>query len=155
MDDRPAPVNMTQNTRYPSPGQGDNTHPFYQPARRAPQPETDEQLELSDQFSREMHTGPHGTVDVNANVNVKPNMVRAEQRQPPPAQAFSTYGEHAFAQQNQNYNHMLTAQMAQQEPSMTPNAGHHDPAAGVQDSAVKAKKTKVSRACDECRRKKV
>lgn len=156
MDERQATLNMTQGTRYPSPGQGDSSHPFYnQPSRRAPPTETEEQLELSEQFSRDMHTGPHGNVDVSANMNVKPTMGRAEPRQQASPQAFSSYGEHQFAQQTQPYSHMMAAQMAQQEANMTPNAGHPDPTAGVQDSAVKAKKSKVSRACDECRRKKV
>lgn len=63
--------------------------------------EAEEHLELSEHLSREMHTRHHGNIDVGANMNVKPTLVRVKQRQQAPAQTISAYGEHVMPRKKQ------------------------------------------------------
>ena len=133
---------MSHNTSYPSPTAaqvGDGAGPFYtsqQTRRMAPA----DDLELSSQLSREM--APNG----NGNLNSRQDLPQVQQKPSEPKQLHNNYSDHVFAQQG--YQQMNSPhQLVQQDPSSNPNSS-------LQDSAIR-KKAKVSRACDECRRKKV
>lgn len=140
---------MSRNTSYPSPTSAqvaDGAGPFYhthQQPQRMPPPED---LELSAQLSREMannsenHQAP------------RPELQRVEQQKAPePKSAQNNYGEHAFpvhGYQQMNQQMPSPQQMIARDPNMTMTPG-------MSPGSAMRKKAKVSRACDECRRKKV
>ena len=124
---------MSHNTTYPSPSAaqvGDGAGPFYQQASRiGPQ----EDLDLTGHLSREM------APNANQNATATQEMQRMDQK----------FSQPLYAAQLQSYAQMSPAQHA------TPIQGPNTPSNGKGEESSARKKSKVSRACDECRRKKV
>lgn len=125
---------MSHNTSYPSPSAaqvGEGAGPFYTQASQRIPPQDD--LELSAQLSRDMET------TANQSPNDGQGMHRIDQK----------YSQPIYPPHLQNF-HPMTPQQGNpgQGGPITPG-----PIKSDEDSA--RKKSKVSRACDECRRKKV
>ncbi|MCJ1405570.1 Glucose-responsive transcription factor [Xylographa trunciseda] len=127
---------MSHNNAYPSPSAaqvGEGAGPFYaaQQAQRVP---PQEELELSAQLSREI--GPGNNQGVNDGQGMQQHV----------DQKFSQpmYPPH----QMQNYPQMNTT------PQGATARGFPNDTSSVDESSAR-KKSKVSRACDECRRKKI
>ena len=124
---------MSHNTSYPSPSAaqvGEGAGPFYQQAPRvAPQ----EDLELTAHLSREM--APNASQTTTGTQELQ----RMDQK----------FSQPLYAAQIQNYPQMSPAHHG------TPAQGPNTPANAKSEESSARKKSKVSRACDECRRKKV
>ena len=128
---------MSHNNSYPSPSAaqvGEGAGPFYtaQQAQRVP---PQEEIELSAQLSREI--GPGNNQGVNDGQSMQQHV----------DQKFS---QPLYAQQHQmqSYPQMNTT------PQGVAARGFLTEPSNVDESSAR-KKSKVSRACDECRRKKV
>lgn len=134
-----------RNPRYPSPDTaqvGEGTGPFYSQQQRAP---AQEDLEIQEHLSRDMApNSDHMAHDGQT-------LQRLDQR----------FSQQMHVSHMQGYHALTAAQIAPQAMAasqMAPVPAQHvhvNAANSKGDEGSARKKTKVSRACDECRRKKV
>lgn len=141
-------INMSHQhaPRYPSPSPGQVGEPFFnqQAQERVPAPED---IEIQDHLSREM--GP----SADQMVHDGQGMPHMDQRMDPRFQQTV----HHPQQMQQSFHPMAPAPQSMQAGMQSMHLQHAQMSVGNPkgDDGSARKKQKVSRACDECRRKKV